>query len=129
MPKTFYKKRKTQKTQKTRKITKKRVRGGCGCNKPLFGGSAGLQELPHQYYYPQNMFMNDPSNLPNIHSSRFMNGGKQTKKRKYRKQKGGSFLSSFSIINPLTPINSSNSDLVYQQPVINKFGPHNNYLV
>lgn len=118
------------KIQKKQKTTKKRVRGGCGCNKPLFGGSTGLQELSPEYYYPKNTYMNDPSNLPNIHSARFTNGGKRTKKRKQKKNRGGSLFSNFNSINPINPtIQSSNSNLLYQQPIMSKFGPHNSYLV
>lgn len=85
--------RKTKKNI-TRNKRRKRMRGGCGCDKPtLVGGSANLAALPVRYYYG----LNDEINNPN-----YMRGGKKSK----RKMKGG--MPDFLIGGPLNLFGTAN---------------------
>jgi len=124
MPK-ISKSRKSQKTIKRRrnKSTKRRMRGGCGCNTSVpaaimqggdscgsikmsggdscgsikMSGGNGLDGVPKEAYYP---FSNDNRLLDANLSSRIIGGGRRTKRgrkdKKHRKMYGGSaFLSQF----------------------------------
>jgi hypothetical protein len=97
----------SRKVSKTNKRSKKRshkkslkrktVRkgGGCGCSDRILGGSAGLERVSSDFFYPLNDQINNP-NTPRefINSERLMGdystpkfiGGK---KKRTRKQKGG----------------------------------------
>lgn len=109
MPK-IIKSRKSQKTTKRRrnKSTKRRMRGGCGCNSAVpaaimqggngcgaikMSGGNGLDGVPKDAYYP---FSNDNRLLDANLSSRIIGGGRKTQRgrkgKKYNKMYGGSVL-------------------------------------
>jgi len=139
MPK-IIKSRKSQKTIKRRrnKSTKRRMRGGCGCNNaapaPLMNGGGGcgaikmsggdvLAGVPKEAYYPVS---NDNRLLDANLSSRILGGGRKTKRghngKKHRKMSGGSaltqlgsFFSAESAIN-VQPI--ANAPNMHSPPLV-----------
>ena len=139
MPK-ISKSRKSQKTTKRRrnKSTKRRMRGGCGCNNaapaPLMNGGNGcgaikmsggnvLAGVPKEAYYelsPDNRL--GGANL----SSRILGGGRKTKRghmgKKHHKMTGGSALSqlgsAFSASSAITEQPISNTPNIYSPPLV-----------
>jgi hypothetical protein len=113
--------RKTKKN-KTRSKRSKRMRGGgCGCDKPMIGGSANLAELPVRYYYQLN---------DEVHNPNYIKGGKKKMKGGMpdflkggkKKMKGG--MPDFLIGGPLNSFGPANG--IYQSlgmitglPVVN----------
>ena len=67
------------------------MRGGCGCDKPMNGGSANLDVLPARYYYELNNENNNPI---------YMKGGKK------KKMKGG--MPDFLIGGPMNSFGMAN---------------------
>jgi hypothetical protein len=140
MPK-ISKSRKSQKTIKRRhnKSTKRRMRGGCGCNSAApalimqggngcgaikmsggngcgaikMSGGNGLDGVPKEAYYPLS---NDNQLLDANLSSRILGGGRKTKHgrrgKKHHKKSGGSALSQ------LGSLFSANS-VITAQPIAN----------
>ena len=134
------KSRKSQKTTKRRrnKSTKRRMRGGCGCNNaapaPLMNGGNGcgaikmsggnvLAGVPKEAYYelsPDNRL--GGANL----SSRILGGGRKTKRghmgKTHHKMTGGSALSqlgsAFSASSAITEQPISNTPNIYSPPLV-----------
>lgn len=101
--------RKTKKNITRNKRRKLRMRGGCGCEKPMIGGSANLAALPVRYYYD----LNDEVNNPNYMTK----GGKKKKK-----MKGG--MPDFLIGGPLNAFGTANGitqslGMITGLPVVN----------
>jgi hypothetical protein len=88
------KSRLTKRGRKTRKnktmVNRKRMRGGCGCDRSILGGSAGLAELPIRHYYDLRNEANNPAYM--------MKGGRSKK----RVIKGG--MSTFLLGQASNPI-------------------------
>ena len=139
MPK-ISKSRKSQKTIKRRrnKSTKRRMRGGCGCNAAApatimqggdscgaikMSGGNGLDGVPKDAYYP---FSNDNRLLDANLSSRILGGGRKTKRgnkgKKHHKMSGGSVLSQFGSL-------FSSHSAVTSQPIANAPNMHSPPLV
>lgn len=101
--------RKTKKNITRNKRRKLRMRGGCGCEKPMIGGSPHLAALPVRYYYD----LNDEVNNPNYMTK----GGKKKKK-----MKGG--MPDFLIGGPLNAFGTANGitqslGMITGLPVVN----------
>ena len=133
------KSRKSQKTTKRRrnKSTKRRMRGGCGCNNaapaPLMNGGGGcgvkmsggdvLAGLPKEAYYELS---NDNRLLDANLSSRILGGGRKTKRghkgKKHRKMSGGSALSQlgslFSADSSITVQPNANTPNMHSPPLV-----------
>jgi hypothetical protein len=106
--------RKTKKNITRNKRRKLKMRGGCGCEKPMMaGGSAHLEALPVRYYYP----LNDEVNNPN-----YMKGGKKKMKMGKKWMKGG--MPDFLIGGPLNVFGTANGitqslGMITSLPVVN----------
>lgn len=138
MPK-ISKSRKSQKTIKRRrnKSTKRRMRGGCGCNSAApavimqggngcgaikMSGGNGLDGVPKEAYYPLS---NDNQLLEANLSSRILGGGRHTKRGRKNKQHkiyGGSALSQlgslFSANSAITLQPIANVPNAYSPPLV-----------
>jgi hypothetical protein len=139
MPK-ISKSRKSQKTIKRRrnKSTKRRMRGGCGCNSAApaiimqggngcgaikMSGGNGLDGVPKEAYYPLS---NDNRLLEANLSSRILGGGRKTKHgrrgKKHHKMSGGSALSQlgslFSADSAITAQPIANVPNAYSPPLV-----------
>ena len=134
------KSRKSQKTTKRRrnKSTKRRMRGGCGCNNaapaPLMNGGGGcgaikmsggnvLAGVPKEAYYELS---NDNRLLDANLSSRILGGGRKTKRghtgKKNHKMSGGSALSQLGSL-------FSADSAINVQPIANAPNSHSPPLV
>jgi hypothetical protein len=138
--------KRTHKKSLKRKTMRKR--GGCGCSGRILGGSAGLDRVSTQFFYPVNDQINNPNTPRDFINSERLIGDFSTpkfiggKKKRTRKQKGGmgNFIlgdgrnmdpiTSFGTIAGLTNVNSTllaspnmNSSTIIQ-PVQN---PNNEY--
>jgi hypothetical protein len=142
MPK-IIKSRKSQKTTKRRrnKSTKRRMRGGCGCNSaaptapnaimqggngcgvPRMSGGDVLAGVPKEAYYELS---NDNRLLDANLSSRILGGGRKTKRghkgKKHHKMSGGSALSQlgslFSADSAITAQPIANAPNSYSPPLV-----------
>jgi hypothetical protein len=142
MPK-IIKSRKSQKTTKRRrnKSTKRRMRGGCGCNSavptvpnaimqggdscgvPRMSGGDVLAGVPKEAYYPVS---NDNRLTEANLSSRILGGGRKTKRgskgKKHRKMSGGSALSQlgsfFSADSSITVQPNANAPNMHSPPLV-----------
>ena len=142
MPK-ISKSRKSQKTIKRRrnKSTKRRMRGGCGCNNAVptatnaimqggngcgaikMSGGNVLAGLPKEAYYELS---NDNRLLDANLSSRIIGGGRKTKRghkgKKHNRMSGGSALSqlgsAFSASSAITEQPISNTPNIYSPPLV-----------
>jgi hypothetical protein len=139
MPK-ISKSRKSQKTIKRRrnKSTKRRMRGGCGCNSAAptatmqggdscgaikMSGGSFLDGVPKDVYYP----LSNDSRLPNTNlPSSSLVGGRKTKRgnkgKKHRKMSGGSALSQlgsfFSADSSITVQPNANAPNMHSPPLV-----------
>lgn len=133
MPRKTNKNKYIRRHKQKKTITRKRRGGACGCNaqRPAYGGSAHLTDVPQYAYYPYNSnLINDQTDPANINTARFMGdysrmsgGGKRRREkgrkrgRKSRKTRGGSNFFS----NLYTQLANSGSGMNY----INSFGAVN----
>ena len=157
MPK-IIKSRKSQKTIKRRrnKSTKRRMRGGCGCNTAVpaaimqggngcgaikMSGGNVLAGLPKEAYYELS---NDNRLLDANLSSRIIGGGRKTKRghkgKKHHKMSGGnSLLATYDAVSSFGNFQLGASNLlrnistvdpaINAQPVVNAYGMHSHPLV
>jgi len=137
------KSRKSQKTTKRRrnKSTKRRMRGGCGCNSavpaamnaimqggngcgvPRMSGGDVLAGVPKEAYYELS---NDNRLLETNLSSRILSGGRKTKRghkgKKHHKMSGGSALSQlgslFSADSSVTVQPNANTPNMHSPPLV-----------
>lgn len=137
-----------RKTNKKRKMSKRKTRGGCGCNSGLIAGggdfflsgppaSESLNGLPLHSFYPENKFLQDPQG--DQLSSRLIGGGGKKKKGKKSKpktkkrgvKKGGNF-SDYTATSldsvPNNPISffGTTSGSAYSNDIVNGSSNDNN---
>ena len=160
MPK-MSKSRKSQKTTKRRrnKSTKRRMRGGCGCNNaapvattaimqggngcgvPRMSGGNSLVNVPKDAYYP----LSNDSRLQEANiSSRILGGGRKTKRghkkgKKHHKMAGGSAFAPHDAVSSFGNYQLGASNLlrnistvdpaINAQPVVNTYSEHSHPLV
>ena len=135
--------RKTHKRHHSRKSSRRKMRGGCGCNAQMAGGNTftgvvnGLGEIPADRYYP----VSDDSRLEGTNlSSRIIGGGKKRRTSKARKMFGGNYVAVDAVSslgnatdlngvkNLLQNVGQVNTDL-NSQPVVNTYSVHSPPLV
>ena len=131
--------RKTHKRHQSSKTSRRKMRGGCGCNAQMAGGNAanGLGDIPVERYYP----VSDDSRLEGTNlSSRIIGGGKKRRTARGKKMRGGNYVahdavSSFGnatelngVKNLLQNVGQVNTAL-NSQPVVNTYSVHSPPLV